>query len=148
VVEVTRALFEMGVDEVSEGDTIGIATPNKVEEVVEALLEEFEPGRLAMHFHNTYGMGLTNVEQALRMGISIFDTSSAGIGGCPFSPGATGNLATEDLVYLLNGHGIETGVDLDRLVTAGILLEEALGFELPGRVFRVLSEKRKQKAAS
>jgi hydroxymethylglutaryl-CoA lyase len=138
VMEVTRALFRMGVDEVSIGDTIGVATPPRVLEIVSALLGEFEPGRLAMHFHDTYGMGLANVEQALRMGISIFDVSSGGIGGCPYAPGATGNLATEDLVYLLHGHGIETGVDLERLVEAGLVVERALGRPLPGRTFRAL----------
>ena len=138
VMEVTRALFRMGVDEVSIGDTIGVATPPRVLEIVSALLGEFEPGRLAMHFHDTYGMGLANVEQALRMGISIFDVSSGGIGGCPYAPGATGNLATEDLVYLLHGHGIETGVDLERLVEASLVVERALGRPLPGRTFRAL----------
>ncbi len=139
VLQVTRALLEMGVDEVSAGDTIGVATPNRVEEILEALLGELDAGRIAMHFHDTYGMGLANVEQALRMGISIFDTSSAGIGGCPYAPGATGNLATEDLIYLLHGRGLSTGVDLDKLVQAGALLEKALGQAVPGRAYRALS---------
>ena len=145
VVEVTRALFEMGVDEVSEGDTIGVGAPPKVAQVVEALLAEFEPGKLAMHFHDTYGMGLANVEQALSMGITAFDVSSGGVGGCPFAPGATGNLATEDLVYLLHHRGIKTGVDLDKLVDASAILEEALGRPLPGRTYRALRSKRKRR---
>ena len=138
VVEVTKALFDLGVDEVSEGDTIGAGTPPKVARVVEALLAKFDEDRLAMHFHDTYGMALANVEQALAMGIAIFDVSSGGVGGCPFAPGATGNLATEDLVYLLHGRGIETGVDLERLVEASAVLEESLGRPLPGRAYRAL----------
>ena len=141
VVEVTRALFDMGVDEVSEGDTIGVGAPPKVAEVVEALLAELDGARLAMHFHDTYGMALANVEQALTMGIAIFDVSSGGVGGCPFAPGATGNLATEDLVYLLHRRGIQTGVDLDKLVEASAVLEEALGRPLPGRAYRGLRSK-------
>jgi hydroxymethylglutaryl-CoA lyase len=142
VVDVTRALMEMGVDEVSAGDTIGVATPNRVADVLVPLLSEFGPDRLALHFHDTYGMGLANVEQALRMGISTFDTSSAGIGGCPYAPGATGNLATEDLVYLLHGRGISTGVDLSRLVEAGMLLEDVLGYAVPGRAYGALRARR------
>lgn len=138
VLQVTRALLEMGVDEISAGDTIGVATPNRVEELLEALLGELDAQRLALHFHDTYGMGLANVEQALRMGVSIFDTSSAGIGGCPYAPGATGNLATEDLIYLLHGRGLSTGVDLNSLVNAGALLEKALGSTVPGRAYRAL----------
>ena len=145
VVEVTRALFDMGVDEVSEGDTIGVGAPPKVAQVIEALLAEFDPGNLAMHFHDTYGMALANVEQALSMGIKVFDVSSGGVGGCPFAPGATGNLATEDLVYLLHRRGIQTGVDLDKLVDASAILEEAVGRPLPGRAYRALRSKRKQR---
>ena len=138
VVEVTGALFDLGVEEVSEGDTIGVAVPPKVEAVLEKLLAAFGPSRLAMHFHDTYGMGLANVEQALGMGLSTFDSSSGGIGGCPYAPGAAGNIATEDLVWLLHGRGIDTGVDLDRLIDAGSVLERALGHPLPGRAYRAL----------
>jgi isopropylmalate/homocitrate/citramalate synthase len=139
VVDVARDLQEMEVDEISAGDTIGVATPNRVEEVLAALLPVVDAAKLAVHFHDTYGMGLANVEQALRMGIATFDTSSAGIGGCPYAPGATGNLATEDLVYLLHGRGLETGVNLEALVEAGSLLEEILGHPVPGRAYRALS---------
>jgi hydroxymethylglutaryl-CoA lyase len=139
VVDVARSLLGMGVDEISAGDTIGVATPNRVEAVLDVLLPEMGATPLALHFHDTYGMGLANVDQALRMGVSIFDTSSAGIGGCPYAPGATGNLATEDLIYLLHGRGFETGVDLDRLVQAGTLLEKILGHPVPGRAYRALS---------
>lgn len=138
VAEVARALVDLGVDELSIGDTIGVATPDRVEEVVAALLSMFPAARLAMHFHDTYGMALANVEQALRMGIRVFDVSSGGSGGCPYAPGAAGNLATEDLVYLLHARGIETGVDLGRLVAASRLLEEAIGSQLPGRTYRAL----------
>jgi isopropylmalate/homocitrate/citramalate synthase len=143
VVEVTRALFELGVEEVSAGDTIGIATPPRVERVVGALLGEFAAERLAMHFHDTYGMALANVEAALALGLSIFDVSSGGVGGCPYAPGAAGNLATEDLVWLLHGRGIETGVDLQKLVDASAVLEQALGRPLPGRAYRALKAKRR-----
>jgi len=136
VAEVARALVDLGAQELSIGDTIGVATPNRVEEVVGALLTMHSAARLALHFHDTYGMALANVDQALRMGIAVFDVSSGGIGGCPYAPGAAGNLASEDLVYLLHGRGIATGVDLDRLVAASRTLEEATGTMLPGKTYR------------
>ncbi|MGD8377312.1 MAG: hydroxymethylglutaryl-CoA lyase [Acidobacteriota bacterium] len=147
VVDVTRALFDLGVDEVSEGDTIGVGTPPATGRLLDALLAAFDAGRIAMHFHDTYGMALANVEQALSQGVSIFDVSSGGVGGCPFAPGATGNLATEDLVYLLHGRGIDTGVDLDRLVDASAVLEEALGRPLPGRAYRALRTRKERESA-
>jgi hydroxymethylglutaryl-CoA lyase len=111
-------LFDLGVDEVSIGDTIGVATPAQVEETVGLLLRDIPAGRLALHFHDTRGTALANVLTGLLMGISIFDSSAGGLGGCPFAPGASGNLATEDLLYMLNGLGVETGVDLGRVVAA------------------------------
>lgn len=116
--EVVNRLLELGVDEVSVGDTIGVATPAQVEETVGLLLKEVPAERLALHFHDTRGTALVNVLTGLLMGISIFDSSAGGLGGCPFAPGASGNLATEDLLYMLNGMGTETGVDLDRVVAA------------------------------
>lgn len=118
VVDVTQRLFDLGVDEVSIGDTIGVATPATVRGVLGALLDTFMPGRLAVHFHDTRGTALANVLAALELGISIVDSSAGGLGGCPYAPGAAGNLATEDLLYMLHGMGIETGVDLAAVATA------------------------------
>ena len=115
VADVTRALFDLGVDEVSIGDTIGAATPKDVESTIGHLLLQFPTGRLAMHFHDTYGMAVANVYQALQMGFATFDSSAGGLGGCPYAPGASGNVATEDLVYLLDRLEIETGVSLKLL---------------------------------
>jgi hydroxymethylglutaryl-CoA lyase len=115
VVRVASALAEMGIDELSIGDTIGMGTPDRVVKVCEALQRELPFERLAMHFHDTRGTALANVLAALQMNINIFDSSSGGLGGCPYAPGATGNLATEDLLYMLHGMGIETGVDLERV---------------------------------
>jgi len=118
VIEVTRDLFALGVDEVSIGDTIGAATPVDVEDTVGSLLRQFSASQLAMHFHDTYGMAVANVFASLRLGISVFDSSAGGIGGCPYAPGATGNVATERLHYLFERLGIEDGVSSDRLKEA------------------------------
>ena len=118
VVSVARRLFNLGVEEVSIGDTIGVATPGSVRVVLGALLKEFQSGRLAVHFHDTRGTALANVLAALELGISIIDSSAGGLGGCPYAPGASGNLATEDLLYMLHGMGIETGVALAAVVAA------------------------------
>jgi len=118
VLGVAGRLLELGVDEVSIGDTTGVATPRQVEETVGRLLKELPAERLALHFHDTRGTALANVLTGLLMGISAFDSSAGGLGGCPFAPGASGNLATEDLLYMLQGMGIETGVDLDKVVAA------------------------------
>lgn len=134
--DVTRDLLELGVDEVSLGDTIGVAVPTQVDAVLELLLAEFQRDTLALHFHDTRGMAVANVVQALRRGMYIFDSSAGGLGGCPYAPGATGNVATEDLVYALHSMGIETNVDLDRLVDASLVIEDRLGAPLPSRVLR------------
>jgi isopropylmalate/homocitrate/citramalate synthase len=115
---IVERLLAMGVDEVSLGDTIGAATPTQVARLTDALLPILPPERFAYHFHNTYGVALANVLTALQQGISIFDCSAGGLGGCPFAPGASGNLATEDLLYMLHGMGIETGVSLDGVAAA------------------------------
>lgn len=122
VVRVADLLLDLGVAELSIGDTIGVATPNQVVEVTELLLGRVPVERLAMHFHDTRGTALANVLAALQLGISIFDSSTGGLGGCPYAPGASGNLATEDLLYLLHGLGIETGVSLDGVVEASRFL--------------------------
>ena len=144
VAAVTRDLFALGVHEVSIGDTIGVGVPTQVPDVVGPLIEEFAAARLALHFHDTRGTALANVLAALQMGITNFDASAGGLGGCPYAPGATGNLATEDLVYMLHGMGIQTGVDLDRLVDASTLVEQALGAPLPSRARQArLAERRR-----
>src|SRR5206468_9655014 len=129
-----HTLFDLGVDEVSVGDTIGAAAPKDVETTIGQLLARFPAERLAMHFHDTYGMAVANVYQALQMGISIFDSSAGGLGGCPYAPGASGNLATEDLVYLLDRLGVETGVSLRLVRRASRFIAAELGRGLPSRV--------------
>ena len=120
VLRVARELLHMGVNELSLGDTIGVATPNQVVDVLDLLIREGQiPGeQLAVHFHDTRGTALANVLMALQMGITIIDSSAGGLGGCPYAPGAAGNLATEDLLYMLHGMGITTGVDLEKVVAA------------------------------
>ena len=137
VLDVVGKLDALGVDEFSIGDTIGVAHPNAIRDVFSLLLNEFAPDRLALHPHDTRGTALANCLRALELGIAVFDTSAGGIGGCPFAPGAAGNLATEDLVYMLHGMGLSTGVDLDALVSASAYLESVLG-PLPGRAYQAL----------
>ena len=126
---VAQALLEMGIDELSLGDTIGVATPNQVVDVISLLVDEgaIPIGQLAMHFHDTRGTALANVLMALQTGISIIDSSAGGLGGCPYAPGAAGNLATEDLLYMLHGMGIHTGVDLDKVAAATSFIAPLLG---------------------
>jgi hydroxymethylglutaryl-CoA lyase len=134
---VTQSLFELGVDEVSIGDTIGAATPRDVEITTSTLLEHFPAGKLAMHFHDTYGMAVANVYQSLQMGITTFDSSAGGLGGCPYAPGASGNVSTEDIVYLFDKLNIQTGVSLKLLRQASQMIARELGRELPSRVLKV-----------
>src|SRR5438309_806379 len=136
VADVAGALFRLGVDEVSIGDTIGAATPRDVETTCGYLLQLFPGHKLAMHFHDTYGMAIANVYQALQMGFTIFDSSAGGLGGCPYAPGASGNLATEDLVYLLDRLGIKSGVSLDLVRRASYFIARELGRDLPSRVLK------------
>jgi hydroxymethylglutaryl-CoA lyase len=135
VVGVAQELVQLGVDEVSIGDTIGVAGPADVRRVVGALLSAgIPPPRLAMHFHDTRGTALANIATALEMGIRTFDSSSGGTGGCPYAPGAAGNLATEDLVYLLDREGLAHGVDLDGVLTAAHFISGAIGRPLATKV--------------
>jgi len=136
VADVVHALFDLGVDEVSVGDTIGAAAPKDVETTIGQLLARFPAERLAMHFHDTYGMAVANVYQALQMGISIFDSSAGGLGGCPYAPGASGNLATEDLLYLLDRLGVESGVSLRFVRRASRFIAAELGRAMPSRVLQ------------
>ena len=133
VLEVSARLLDLGCYEVSIGDTIGVGTPMQVQGVIGMLLQVIPARRLAMHFHDTRGTALANTLAALEMGIVIFDASSGGLGGCPYAPGASGNMATEDLVYMLDKMAIETGVDLDRLVAASSVIAPYLDHPLPGR---------------
>ncbi|MGF9908374.1 hydroxymethylglutaryl-CoA lyase [Brevibacillus fortis] len=133
---VTEALLEMGVYEISLGDTIGVATPKQVHEVFGELVKDVTNERLAAHFHDTRGTGLANVAAALDEGIRIFDSSIGGLGGCPYAPGAAGNISTEDLVYMLHGMDYETGVDLEKLIEAGAYIGQQLDKELPSKVLR------------
>src|SRR6266704_7092146 len=129
VLSVAQALLEMGISELSLGDTIGVATPNQVVDVLGLLLTEgaIPVERLAVHFHDTRGTALANVLMALQLGISIVDSSAGGLGGCPYAPGAAGNLATEDLLYMLHGMGIHTGVNLEKVVAATRFIAPLLG---------------------
>jgi isopropylmalate/homocitrate/citramalate synthase len=132
--EVVHKLLDLDVDEVSIGDTIGVATPSDVYDVIEALYESgVTRAVLALHFHDTRGTALANVFAGLQCGVTTFDASAGGLGGCPYAPGASGNLATEDLLYLLEGLGIQTGVTLARVVEASRLLAQSLGHRPPGR---------------
>jgi hydroxymethylglutaryl-CoA lyase len=123
---IAAQLWELGCEELSLGDTVGTGTPGRVQAMFAACARHVPLARLAGHFHDTYGQALANVYAALELGIATFDSSVAGLGGCPYAPGASGNVATEDLVYLLHGLGIETGVDLDALVGCGRFICEAL----------------------
>ncbi len=133
VLEVARRLVDAGCHEVSIGDTIGVAVPTQVHDMMPRLLDALPREALAVHFHDTRGTALANVLAALEEGIAIVDSSAGGLGGCPYAPGASGNLATEDLLYMLHGMGIETGVDLQAVVRASRALGERLGHPLPGR---------------
>ncbi|WP_166170022.1 hydroxymethylglutaryl-CoA lyase [Acinetobacter sp. SA01] len=126
VVKVTQRLLEMGCYEVSLGETIGTATPDRVKNVWEACLAELDAKVLAGHFHNTYGMAIANIYQSLLQGIRVFDSSIAGLGGCPYAKGASGNVSTEDLYYLLSKMGYETGIQLDALMQASRNISEVL----------------------
>jgi len=134
---VVARLLSAGVDQISLGDTVGLASPASVGTVVEALTSEFPAESLALHFHDTRGTALANVVAGLDAGITIFDAAVGGLGGCPYAPGATGNVATEDLVQMLHSMGIETGIDLEAVVDAASFIEGALRKRLPGRYLRV-----------
>ncbi len=132
----------IGVQRVDVADTIGVGTPKKVQAAIEATLAHFDIDHISGHFHDTYGQALSNTYAALQMGVWNFQSSVAGLGGCPYAKGATGNVATEDVVYLMHGLGIVTGIDLDRLVDAGAYISEQLGRPSGSRVARALMAKR------
>ena len=131
--EICRQLRAIGCDELSLGDTIGVGNPRQTREILQLFLREFPPAVLALHLHDTHGTALANCLAAMEMGITTFDTSIGGMGGCPYAPGAAGNLATEDLASMLEDMGIATGINLAKLIEAGALAQELVGRKLPGR---------------
>jgi len=143
VVRIARALDEMGCYEITVADTIGVGTAGKTRAVLEAVMKHIPVKRLAGHFHDTYGQAVTNVYAALECGVETIDSSVAGLGGCPYAKGATGNVATEDVLYLLDGLGIETGVSIDKLIAAGDYICGILGRPTHSKAARALAAKRK-----
>jgi hydroxymethylglutaryl-CoA lyase len=142
VADVAARLADIGCDEVSLGDTIGVGTPASVTRMLEAVAARVPVDRLAGHYHDTWGMAVANVHASLQFGLRCFDASVGGLGGCPYARGATGNVATEDVVYLLHGQGFETGIDLDRLVDTAAWISAQLAREPGSRVARALLAKR------
>ena len=140
--DVVDRLLGIGCDHIGIADTIGVGTAGQVQRVMERALQRVPVAELSGHFHDTYGQALTNIHACLQLGVHTFDTSVAGLGGCPYAKGATGNVATEDVVYLLHGLGIETGIDLDALVDAGAFISEQLGRKPNSRVATALLNKR------
>ncbi|CAN7164215.1 3-hydroxy-3-isohexenylglutaryl-CoA/hydroxy-methylglutaryl-CoA lyase [compost metagenome] len=141
VVDVVRRMRELGCDEIDIADTIGVGTPVRVQEVMRAAAAEFALDRLSGHFHDTYGQALSNILASLEVGIAIFHASVAGLGGCPYAKGATGNVATEDVLYMLHGMGIHTGIDLEAVVRTGDYISQAIGRTNSSRVGRALLTK-------
>ncbi|WP_299078466.1 hydroxymethylglutaryl-CoA lyase [uncultured Paraglaciecola sp.] len=139
VAEVSQQLLDMGCYEVSLGDTIGVGTPIKTQQMLEAVLEKIPADKLAVHFHDTYGQALANILVALQQGISVVDSAVSGLGGCPYAKGASGNVATEDLVYMLNGMNIKTGIDLNKLTAAGLTMMQVLGRQSNSKVALALN---------
>jgi hydroxymethylglutaryl-CoA lyase len=147
VADVVRRLRDLGCDEIDIADTIGVGTAGQVKRLFEQLGREFPIDRLAGHFHDTYGQALANIYAALETGVSIFHSSVAGLGGCPYAKGATGNVATEDVLYLLNGLGIHTGVDLNAVVDAGQFISQHLGRKSASRAGNAIAARRASEAA-
>ena len=147
VADVAQALLEMGCHEISLGDTIGSGTPEKTRAMIKAVARRVPLKKLAGHFHDTFGMAAANIYASLQMGIGIFDSSVAGLGGCPYAAGASGNVATEDVVWLLTGLGIDTGIDLDALVDTGVWISAQLGRDPASRVARAILARRAMNVA-
>ncbi len=133
---VAKALYDMGCYEISLGDTIGVGTPQKAAALFAEVVKDIPRTQLAGHFHDTYGQALANIYASLSEGIAVFDSSVAGLGGCPYAKGASGNVATEDVLYMLNGLGINTGVSLEKVIAAGLKISAVLGRETGSRVAR------------
>jgi len=147
VVDICRQLVDAGLYQLSLGDTIGVGTPRQTEEILEALLTHIPPEKLALHMHDTRGTALANALVGLSAGVTTFDASIGGLGGCPYAPGAAGNLATEDAVFMLHGMGVETGINLDRLVEAGEIAQELIGRKLAGKYLQAALGEREKKAS-
>jgi len=148
VENVVRRMRDIGVDHVGIADTIGVGTPQRVQAAMERALKHYPLAEVSGHFHDTYGQALANILACLQMGVHVFDTSIAGLGGCPYAKGATGNVATEDVVFMLHGMGIGTGLDLEALVDAGAYISGVLGRPPVSRVSRALLARRVAAAAS
>jgi hydroxymethylglutaryl-CoA lyase len=142
VADVAQALHEMGCYEISLGDTIGAGTPGRTQAMIEACAKRVPIAKLAGHYHDTYGQALANIYASMELGVATFDASVAGLGGCPYAKGATGNVATEDVVYLLHGLGIETGIDLDKLVDTGVWISSVLKRESGSRSGKAIAAKK------
>jgi hydroxymethylglutaryl-CoA lyase len=138
VARLAAKLTEMGCYEISLGDTIGVGTPAKAHQMVETVAADVPVSQLALHFHDTYGQALANIHACLDLGVTVIDSAVAGLGGCPYAKGASGNVATEDVVYMLEGMGIETGLDIHKLAAAGALISKALGRPTGSRAARAL----------
>jgi len=147
VAKVSQRLYAMGCYEISLGDTIGTGTPGKARRMIDAVARHVPVEKIGGHFHDTYGQALANILAVMELGVATFDSSVAGLGGCPYAKGATGNVASEDVLYLMNGLGIETGVDLDRLVDAGVAICSALQRSNVSRAGRALAARRAGTAA-
>jgi isopropylmalate/homocitrate/citramalate synthase len=143
VARVAKELAAMGCYEISLGDTIGVGTPLKVQAMIEAVAAEVPISRLAVHFHDTWGQALANILVALQLGVAVVDAAVAGLGGCPYAPGALGNVATEDVVYMLDGMGIETGINLEKLAAAGRMISRALGRKPASKAALAMAEDRR-----
>jgi hydroxymethylglutaryl-CoA lyase len=139
VAEVSQLLIDMGCYEISLGDTIGVGTPVKTQHMLDVVISNIPADKLAVHFHDTYGQALANILIALQQGISVVDSAVSGLGGCPYAKGASGNVATEDLVYMLDGMNIETGINLKQLTQAGLKMMQALGRESNSKVARAIT---------
>ena len=146
VAAVARALYDMGCYEISLGDTIGVGTPGKIQAMINACATGVPPDKLAGHYHDTYGQALANIYASMELGVATFDASVAGLGGCPYAAGASGNVATEDVVYLLEGLGIETGIDLDKVVETGIWISSILKRDPGSKAGRAIAAKKAQSA--
>jgi hydroxymethylglutaryl-CoA lyase len=146
VVDISRQLVDAGLYQLSLGDTIGIGTPRQTEEILGALLKHMPVEKLALHLHDTRGTALANTLVGLAMGVRTFDASIGGLGGCPYAPGAAGNLDTEDVVYMLHGMGVQTGIDLDKLVGAGEIAQELIGRKLAGKYLQAALGEREKRA--
>ncbi|GHG95917.1 hydroxymethylglutaryl-CoA lyase [Comamonas sp. JC664] len=147
VVDICRQLVDAGIYQLSLGDTIGIGTPRQTEVLLDALLKHLPVEKLALHLHDTRGTALANALVGLSAGVTTFDASIGGLGGCPYAPGAAGNLATEDAVFMLHGMGVDTGINLDRLVEAGEIAQELIGRKLAGKYLQAALGEREKKAS-